>query len=166
MVKANQTARRTLHAAQKENLTMKQAASLSLPTLALALTLFGPMGQALAAGEQAAVDAQYEKDRQACVAKQGSVESREACLREAGAVRQAALRGTLSGDASAAELRRNALSRCEVHQDAVDRAACQRMVEGEGASQGSVESGGIVRETITIMQPASAVDPGAMPPAK
>lgn len=144
---------------------MKQPVFRSLPTLALALalTLVDPTGQALAAGEQAAVDAQYEKDRPACVAKQGSVESREACLREAGAVRQAARRGLLSNAASAAELRRNALSRCEVHQDAVDPAACQRMVEGEGASQGSVESGGIVRETITVIQPSSQVEPGAMP---
>jgi hypothetical protein len=142
---------------------MRRPVLKSLPSLALALILVTPMGAALAAGEQSAMDAQYQRDRQACVAKQGSVGSREACLREAGAVRQAARRGALANDISPAELRRNALARCEVHQDAVDRAACQRMTEGEGASQGSVEAGGILRETITVIQPSPQAETGVEP---
>ena len=122
-----------------------------LPSLSLALVLAAPMGSVFAAGDQNEVDAQYQKDREACMAKQGSGESREACLREAGAVRQANHQGALSGATTASALQRNALARCEVHQDEVARSACQRMAQGEGASQGSVEKGGIFRETITVI---------------
>jgi hypothetical protein len=123
------------------------------PRVALALGLMALTGQTMAAGEQAAADAQYEKDRRACVAMVGGVASREACLREARAVRQAARQGGVPNQVSPAELQRNALARCEVHQDPESRAACLRMAGGEGASQGSVEEGGIFRETV-IESPA------------
>lgn len=93
--------------------------------------------------------------------------SREACLQEAGAVRQAKRQGALAGDTPTTELQRNALARCEVHKDEVARSACQRMAQGEGASQGSVEKGGIFRETITVIPSTPQTETGAAPaPAK
>jgi hypothetical protein len=146
---------------------MKPTRRPTWPALALAMLLASPLGSALAEGQQSSVEARYQRDRQACMANVGaSAESRQACLREAGAVRQAAQRGTMASDVSADELQRNALARCEVHQDPVDRAACQRMTAGEGASQGSVESGGILRETITVMPPPPPVTPEAPPPTQ
>jgi len=138
-----------------------------LPSFSLALVLAAPMSLALAAGDQNAVDAQYQKDREACMAKQGSAGSREACLQEAGAVRQAKKQGALSGESTPSELQRNALARCEVHQDPVSRSACERMAQGEGASQGSVEKGGIFRETVTVIPSTPQAGTGAAPaPAK
>ena len=138
-----------------------------LPSFSLALVLAASMGSVFAAGDQNAVDAQYQKDREACMAKQGSGESREACLREAGAVRQAKNQGALSGETTPSELQRNALARCEVHQDQVARSACQRMAQGEGASQGSVEKGGIFRETITVIPSTPQTGTASVPtPAK
>ena len=136
-----------------------------LPSLSLALVLAAPMGSVFAAGAQNAVDVQYQKDREACMAKQGSGESREACLKEAGAVRQAKQQGALTGETTPSELQRNALARCEVHQDEVARSACQRMAQGEGASQGSVEKGGIFRETITVIPSTPQTGTPEMPAA-
>lgn len=133
------------------------------PAIALGALLALHLGQALAAGGAKDIDAQYQHDRQACAAVQGGAESREACLREAGAVRQAALRGTMNEDVSPAERRNNALSRCDVHQDAVDRAACLRMASGEGVSQGSVAAGGIIRETITVLPLPEPATQGVAP---
>ena len=127
-----------------------------LTALVLALSCALPAGLAMAGTKTpSAADAQYERDRQACMAQTGSEVSRQACLREAGAARQAARRGDELVDPAPSELQRNALARCEVHTDPVDHAACVRMVQGEGMSQGSVQEGGVIRQTITVMEPAS-----------
>lgn len=123
-------------------------------SLLLALSCALPAGVALAEKKSAsAIDAQYERDRQACMAQPGSEVSRQACLREAGAARQAAKAGQTPVDPAPAELQRNALARCEVHTDPVDHDACVRMVKGEGVSQGSVQEGGVIRQTITVLDP-------------
>ena len=118
-----------------------------------AALLFLPMTHALAAPDREAIQAQYKTDRQACMSMQASSEARAVCLKEAGAARQAALGGALAGSASRAELQRNALARCKAHQDVVDRASCERLVLGEGASRGSVEGGGVLRELETPIDP-------------
>ncbi|MEZ5707426.1 MAG: hypothetical protein R3E56_20665 [Burkholderiaceae bacterium] len=126
------------------------------PLTSLALALSCALPAALAMAETtatSAIDAQYERDRQACMAQPGSEVSRQACLREAGAARQAARRGNTPVDPSPAELQRNALARCEVHTNPVDHDACVRMVKGEGATQGSVQEGGVIRQTITVLDP-------------
>ncbi len=126
--------------------------------IALAGAFAAAASLALAAPEvdQAAIDARYQSDRQACMSQAEAGGVREVCMQEAGAARQAALNGELSGGNRPAELQRNALSRCEVHTNPVDRSACERMVKGEGASVGSVESGGVLRETITVIKPEPA----------
>lgn len=119
-----------------------------------AVLLAAPFGAAWAAPDRDAIQAQYRADRELCMGLQADALARETCLKEAGAARQAALRGTLAGSATPEELRRNALARCEVHKDAVDRASCERMTLGEGASQGSVEGGGVFKEMVVPVDPS------------
>ncbi|MET0542084.1 MAG: hypothetical protein ABWZ88_10040 [Variovorax sp.] len=75
------------------------------------------------------------------------LQDRAACVREAGAARQAAAQGQLT---SAPDYTRNALARCE-SQPAADRSACEARVLGVGNTdiQGSVLGGGLIRETVT-----------------
>ena len=135
---------------------MYSSAIPSIRRIGLALAVAAvPFVHAIAAGpDRAAVDARYQSDRQACM-QRADPESQKACLREAGAARQEALRGTLGEGASSDESQwqRNALSRCQVHTDPVDRSACERMVMGQGEAQGSVEEGGMVRQIITVLPP-------------
>ena len=53
----------------------------------------------------------------------------------------------------------NAMARCDVHQVADDRAACQARIMGMGNTEGSVAGGGLIREveTVTMPQGVSAV---------
>lgn len=130
-------------------------------TLAVAVV---PAMHALAApaamSDKASIDARYQADRSACMSRVDP-DSRQACLREAGAARQESLRGTLGNGASAdeAQWQQNALSRCTVHTDPVDRSACERMVLGKGESAGSVEGGGVIRQITTTLPPVQ-VAPG------
>lgn len=122
------------------------------------LALLVPLAHAAPAVDRAAIDAQYQRDRSACAGKQ-DLSSREACLREAGAVRQDALRGKAGDSTAPGDWRRNALARCAAHQDALDRSQCERRMLGEGQVQGSVEGGGVLREITTTIEPAA---PGAV----
>lgn len=116
--------------------------------------------QSGAGGAQSSIEATYQRDRAACMASDSQHE-RSSCLREAGAVRAEARRGTAQGGESQEVLTRNALERCK-RQPAEQQAICERMVRGEGTTTGSVEGGGMIRE-LTIMEPARSVSP---PPAQ
>ena len=72
--------------------------------------------------------------------------SRNAGVR-AGAGYEEARRGRL-GTASAPDLAGNATRRCEA-QPAADRAACAQRILGAGTAEGSVEGGGLLRQTET-----------------
>lgn len=114
---------------------------------------------ATAAGDQAAVEAQYQADRQACLSLPEPV-ARQDCLREAGAVHQEARQGRRAPQPDADTLTRNALVRCQVHQAGIERDMCERMVRGEGRVQGDVPSGGVLRElSVTVPAPAPADAP-------
>jgi hypothetical protein len=83
-----------------------------------------------------------------------------ACKREQAAARKAEQRGELQ---SGINFRENALRRCDPLTGS-DRDDCVRRVQGEGKTTGSVESGGIYRETHTITigpQPGGGTDSGA-----
>lgn len=116
-----------------------------LQRVALTLALGASLTPSWAAGERAGIDAQYRTDRQACMARTDAEERRD-CLRDLGAVRQEALRGTRNPGVDAAQLERNAIARCEVHKDKIDRALCVQMARGDGKSSGSVEGGGVIRQ--------------------
>ncbi|MFM9922190.1 hypothetical protein VLK31_04305 [Variovorax sp. H27-G14] len=106
-------------------------------------------------------DSTYQRELAVCGHNQ---QERSACIREAGAARQAAAQGALTG---APDYRANALARCGLQQPA-DRADCEaRVLGGSGntaaAVEGSVMGGGVIRESVTTtIRPARPMRP--MPP--
>ncbi len=102
-------------------------------------------------------DALYQQERAAC---QGvpSPSGRAACLQDAGAARAELRRHSLDNGETPAQLRANALLRCQrVNDD--DRKACERMALGEGARSGSVAEGAVITQittTNTAVLPAPA----------
>jgi hypothetical protein len=112
-----------------------------------------------AAPNTAALRAAYEKDSAACNKKPAG-DARATCLREAGAAYDAARKGQLR---SPSDAERNARARCEQLPEA-QRNDCLARARGEGEStvQGSVEGGGILRETVTrTITPAPAASAAA-----
>lgn len=119
----------------------------------------GAWAAASAPGSQA--DATYRKDRAACLSGQ-SQQDRAACLKEAGAARDAALHGQLR-TADPKTLDANAVERCRVQPAGDGREACLRMARGGGMVSGSPESGGQLRELVTTV-PATAASAAASGP--
>lgn len=119
----------------------------TIRTLAAAL-LAAIAPAAFAAGNAGLADAQrkYEQERARCTSGQ-SHQDRATCLKEAGAAYDEARRGSLAG-AGGADLNANATKRCEAQPEA-DRAACVQRILGAGNAQGSVEGGGVIRQTET-----------------
>lgn len=99
----------------------------------------------------------YQEDRAAC-AQIAAPDSRAACIREAGAARQAERAGKLSLSADA-DYQRNAEQRCNVFREPVDRDACIARVKN-GPASGSVSGGGVLLEAETLVPVAT---PGAKP---
>ncbi len=122
----------------------------SASALVIGLAALGGASHVFAAGKSDNSD--YQQQVAAC--KNGSSsEDRATCLREAGAARQAAAKGNLT-DPGAAQLKENAMKRCEGLPQS-DRIDCEKRVNGQGRVEGSVAEGGILRETVTIV-PATA----------
>ena len=99
--------------------------------------------------------AAYARDRAACMSGQSN-QDRATCLREAGAALQEAQRGRLENRQDPFE--QNRLIRCD-SQPAADRQDCVRRMNGEGTTSGSVQGGGIYRELITPVPPATPATP-------
>ena len=97
-----------------------------------------------AAPPRGASSSTYQQELAVCGRIQ---QDRAACIREAGAARQAAARGQLT---SAPDYQQNALARCQL-QPPGDRGACEQRVMGTGQTdiEGSVLGGGLIRETVT-----------------
>lgn len=102
------------------------------------------------AGDAADAQARYRSERAACLDGRTS-QDRATCLREAGAALQEARRGRLQDDETA--FYRNRITRCDPLPPQ-DRQDCIGRMNGEGIARGSVEEGGIYRETRTVV-PAS-----------
>ncbi|WP_445287296.1 hypothetical protein [Variovorax atrisoli] len=106
----------------------------------------------------------YQQELAVCGHNQ---QDRAACIREAGAARQAAAQGGLT---SAPDYRANALARCALQQPA-DRPACEARVLGSmgnttASVDGSVMGGGVIRESVTttvMPAPAPMMEPRPMP---
>jgi hypothetical protein len=90
----------------------------------------------------------YERERAVCMRGQSN-QDRPTCLREAGAAFDQAKRHGL--DDGAVSYAHNALQRCE-GLPAEDRTACTARMQGQGATSGSAESGGILREVSTPLK--------------
>lgn len=114
-----------------------------LSVVALAIA-FAPA--AWSAGNRGLSEAQkrYNQERAHCLSGQSS-QDRATCLKEAGAALQEARRNRLESGAGFAA---NATARCNA-QPAADREACVQRIMGAGSTQGSVEAGGLIRQTET-----------------
>lgn len=134
--------------------------------------LFLPIGGPLAADPVPQTPQQrYEAERALCVSGL-SHQQRADCLREAGAARTEANRGTLMHENE--PYRSNALKRCD-RLPPDDRESCLARMRGEGGIvRGSVEEGGIYRERRELVPaapaprqipgPAPQAVPGTIPP--
>ncbi|PIF76804.1 hypothetical protein CLU95_3972 [Variovorax sp. 54] len=102
----------------------------------------------------------YQQEVSVCGHNQ---QDRAACIREAGAARQAAARGGLT---SAPDYRANAVARCGL-QPPVERADCEARVLGSAGNirsnvDGSVMGGGVIRESVStrvVTMPAATLPP-------
>ena len=120
---------------------------------AVALGIAGVAHAAPAADRDA--QANYQKERAACMQGNTTNEDRATCLREAAAAYAEARRGRLSNNVSDAQKRENALLRCQ-QQPVSERADCERMARGEGKVSGSVAGGAVVKELVTrSVEPAA-----------
>lgn len=118
-----------------------------LPLLLLALNA----GTASALPRNA--DALYQQERAACQDGRNPT-GQAACLKDAGAARAELRRHSLDNGETPAQLRANALQRCQrVHDD--DRAACERMALGEGSRSGSVAEGAVITQITTTSRAAA-----------
>lgn len=123
-----------------------------------------PGGASAQAGSDA--ETRYQQERALCESGL-SPQDRAACLREAAAARAEARRGQLgNGSGDAARHLENALARCKPLPPE-DRADCEYRMRGGGAMRGSVEEGGIYRETITreVGPPGEIAPAPQSPPA-
>ncbi|ABM31046.1 hypothetical protein QRO11_20845 [Paracidovorax citrulli] len=133
------------------------------PRILSAACLIAACAAAQAApGDAASARERYQQDRQACMSG-NTGQSRETCLKEAGAALQAARSGQLGAQDATDGYSRNALQRCEVFKNPVDREACAARVRS-GTQDGSVAGGGILREA-TIQVPAAPQSGAAAMPA-
>ena len=128
---------------------MNRATQRSMLAAVIAASGIAAFGTASAAGPRRASDAStYRQEVAVCDRIQ---QDRAACIREAGAARQAAANGDLSNPP---DYLRNAMARC-ARQEPVDRAACEARVQGSGRTsvEGSVLGGGLIYETVTPIPP-------------
>ncbi|RPH65921.1 MAG: hypothetical protein EHM83_05205 [Burkholderiales bacterium] len=131
----------------------------------LGALLGAPVALAADASGVPGADARYRQDREHCERIE-SPEGRASCLREAAAARAEDRRGRLT-DRPDDPIRylENALRRCEpLPPD--ERADCEYRVRGGGTTRGSVEAGGIFRETVTreVEPPREIRIPDEAPP--
>jgi hypothetical protein len=129
-----------------------------LPVMALTLAAALATGGALAtSGAASEAQARYQQERAACLAGE-SGQDRETCLREAGAAYAAARQGKLERDNE--DYARNALKRCLPLPDE-ERLDCEARMRGLGTTSGSVASGGILRQLVTVEVEPVVADPSS-----
>lgn len=118
----------------------------------LALSLMvGSLGLGSTVAVAADASGSYQQERAACLNGQ-SQQDQATCLKEVGAARGEAKRGNLNDGATSYQ--QNAQTRCNALPPA-DYDDCIRRAQGQGSVSGSVGSGGVVKETVTIV-PAPA----------
>ncbi|MGN6826441.1 hypothetical protein [Paucibacter sp. M5-1] len=127
---------------------MTQHTSLFSLAMSLSLLLAAAAAGAAPASADSTSSAQsrYRAERAVCLEGRSS-QSRETCLKEAGAALAEARRAQ-PGTQVHPDYLANALARCE-RVPAAERADCERLVRGQGSSSGSVTEGAIVRQLIT-----------------
>ena len=123
-----------------KNFNFKTACLSSMALLALSVALSATA--AAPASDASDASARYQADRKMCNSGQSN-QDRATCLKEAGAALQESKAGHLNSDSAAQKS--NALLRCNALPPD-DRDACQRRINGEGTTTGSVPAGGLIRE--------------------
>jgi hypothetical protein len=119
------------------NLALAVAGSLFCVTAALAAD----------AGASADAQARYRQDMAVCNSGQSNQDV-ATCRREAKNALGEARRGGLNDAPD--QYQQNALRRCSVHKGD-DRTDCEARMRGEGSVEGSAASGGVLRESVTIV---------------
>ena len=120
------------------NLALAAAGTLLCATVTLAAS----------AGALTGDQARYRQDMAECSSGQSNQDT-ATCRREAQNSLAEAKRNGLN-EARPGEQDQNALRRCSVHQGA-DRTDCEARMRGEGHVEGSVASGGVLRERETVV---------------
>ncbi len=121
------------------------------PRFALGAILATALGAAPIAWAQPAAPGTAARMHSEMAGCDGVQQDKVACLREAGAARQAAAHNGLTTDGRAGN-HANAMARCDL-QPMADRADCEARMAGAAGSttttSGSVMGGGVIRETVT-----------------
>lgn len=125
--------------------TQMRSRHVRAPARAAVLVMLALTCCAAVAGDSPEARARYQAEKTACISGQSHQDS-TTCLKEASAA--LAESTTRPAQPAPANYRQNALIRCKTL-PADERDACQRRIEGEGSSSGSVEGGGILREVVT-----------------
>lgn len=138
---------------------LNQLSNAALAAGALSAFLFSPVALAASTAKPAAntqAQAQYQKDVARC--KSGDTnQDRATCLREAGAALNEARHNRLAEPGAA--LNQDATNRCKAL-PAEQQQDCLTQMSGQNTTtQGSVESGGVLRETVIPVVPAPAPAP-------
>lgn len=110
----------------------------------------------------AAAEARYAREKQRCESGRSN-QDMATCMKEAGAALEEARRHALDTGDSAATRRANVLARCQPLPEAERRECEARMVAG--STEGSVGSGGVLREltVIEVSPPAAGTAPSTKP---
>jgi hypothetical protein len=116
-----------------------------------ATVLFAAGASAQLATGTTGIDASgnYQKERSVCTTG-ASHQDRATCMTEAANAQAEKRHGRI--DTNGSDYAGNAMKRCEVLKGE-DRAACQARVDGRGAVDGSVASGGVLRSVETVVLP-------------
>ncbi|MDR7379488.1 hypothetical protein J2X19_004182 [Rhodoferax ferrireducens] len=117
---------------------------------------------ALAADPAASAAAQAQYQREMAVCNNGSSNQNAAtCRIEAERALAEARRGDLT--AAPGQYDKNAVQRCDAFQGA-DRIACEARMRAPTSVEGSAQSGGVLRESVTIVPvPAVPATPASQP---
>lgn len=115
------------------------------------------VAQAANTSASSSIQSQYELDVQRCNTGQ-THQSKAVCLQEAGAARDEANRKRLD-DGQSANYSSNATDRCTKLPES-QRQNCMQQMSSPSSVKGSVESGGVLRETVIQVPPQPS---GTMP---
>jgi hypothetical protein len=118
---------------------------------AIALLAVGAATAQVATTGTTGIDAtgSYKSEVQACLSGQ-TQQDRDTCMKEARNARAEKQRGHLETYGAHES---HAMARCDVHQVAEDKAACNARVMGMGHAEGSVAGGGLIRGVETVVLP-------------
>lgn len=118
-------------------------------TTAIASAVVAAPSWAQSKDELAAAQSRYQQEMADCKSH-ASAQEMANCTREARNSLAEIKRGRMHEAEQPFDYEKNALQRCDVHQG-IDRTACIERMKGRGHTEGSVTSGGILREIETTI---------------